>query len=654
MSESWGWARKRWGRLKLGQPLFQLCLVAVASLLLRSAGGAEAPAAAAPKLSGPKFSIPGGLYTNDVSVELSAGSPGEVVRYTLDGSEPTSASSEYSSPIALSESTLLKAKVFGPGSSSSPTATEAYSFMDPSLAAFSSNLPLIVLDTFGERVPYGQKIAVAARFVDAKPGRNTLLGSPDFTGLGELSVRGHTSLRFPKHSYHFQTKGEAEGSRKVGLLGFPKDSNWVLYAPYVDKSLVRNVLGYELSNQIGRYAARTRFVEVFLNDSRRKLTQRNYLGLYVFTEKIKRAKHRVDIAKLTPDDNSEPNITGGYIIKKDHSEQIDDPDQSIPMLGSPGRRKESSFRSSHQSQFFYVEPKGDAITDAQKAWLRQYINRFERVLYSDDFTDPKTGYTAYIDPGSFIDHHLMVELSKNIDGFRFSTFYYKDRGGRLNMGPIWDWDLAFGNAMPREGFNPQGWYWQQLDDRQYSWFRRLFEDPDFAQRYVDRWGELRTNQFSIAKIFARIDELTALLNEPQTRNFRRWHVLGRSVWPNAFVGQTFLDEIDYLKEWIRQRIQWMDQELMFPPTFSLAGGTVNRGAKLDLRARQGKVYYTLDGSDPRAPGGAASKSARPFKSSIVLNDSTTVICRATDGTRWSYPVVSKFLVSLPVPAAKPL
>src|SRR5262249_30379229 len=206
--------------------------------------------------------------------KLTSSSSNEVVRYTTDGSEPTSASPEYSSPINIFESTLLKAKVFGSGSASSPTVSEFYVFMEPDLARFTSNLPLILLDTFGERVPYGQKISVAARFIDAKPGRSSLLGHPDFEGLGQLNVRGHTSLRHPKHSYHFQTKTDELSSRKVSLLGLPKDSDWVLYAPYSDKSLIRDVLGYELSNQIGRYAARTKFVEVFLNDSRGQLSQR--------------------------------------------------------------------------------------------------------------------------------------------------------------------------------------------------------------------------------------------------------------------------------------------------------------------------------------------------------------------------------------------
>jgi len=623
-----------------------LCLAVLVGARLCVAVAAEVPAESPPELTGPTFSVRGGLYTNAVSVELSARSSSTVVHYTLDGSEPTAASTRYSSPIKLSEAAVIKARTFGSGARGSPTVTEAYCFIEPGLAAFSSNLPLILLDTFGRQVPYGTTCPVAARFVDTSTGRSRLVGPADFQGLGEINVRGHTSLRHPKHSYHFETKADENGAHKVALLGLPKESDWVLYAPYSDKSLIRDVLGYELSNRIGRYAPRTRLVEVFLHEAHGKLGQRDYLGVYVLEEKIKRGKSRVDVEKLTPEDNTDPNISGGYILKKDHIDLVDDPDPSIPIFRKSTRGMELSFRSSHGSHFLYVEPKAAAITPEQKLWLRQYFNQFERVLYGVDFRDPKAGYAAYIDPDSFIDHYLLVELSKNIDGFRFSTFYYKDRGARLNMGPIWDWNLTFGNANQREGFNPRGWYSAQLDDQQYSWFRRLFEDPDFTQRVVDRWGVLRTNQFAVGKILSRIDELSALLSEAQVRNFKRWHVLGHNTGPNAFVGESFEEEISFLKKWVRQRIDWIDGEFMPPPAFSMPGGTIGHGAKLELRAREGKVYFTLNGSDPRAPGGGISPTAKPYQSSIVLEDSTTVIGRATDGTRWSYPVLRRFVVGV--------
>jgi hypothetical protein len=452
--------------------------------------------------------------------------------------------------------------------------------------------------------------------------------------------------------------------------------------------LMRDVLGYELSNKMGRYATRTRFVEVFVNETGGRLSQRDYVGVYVLEEKTKRGKHRVDIEKLRPEDETEPNVTGGYIFKKDHLDtvQLNDsnpggfprggPSRSFNYYSGPGGfpanpdgfrpasgnshqgegffqrmagrlspKSGQMFTTSQGNQFFYVEPQADEMTSKQKAWLTAYLNTFENVLYGNSFKDPKVGYAAYIDPASFIDHHLLVEVTKNIDGFRFSTFYHKDRGGKIKMGPIWDWNLSFGDANGKEGYLADSWYWPQLNDQQYTWFRRLFEDPDFGQRYVDRWGELRTNQFAVGNIHARIDELAADLSEAQARNFKRWRILGRSVWPNSYIGKSFGDEVDWMKQWTQKRIEWIDQQFLAAPSFSVAAGPVERGSSLVLRAPAGKIYYTLDGSDPRVPGGAVSPSARNFGSAVVLDEDAIVFCRAYQDNRWSYPAIRKFFVT---------
>jgi len=191
-------------------------------------------------------------------------------------------------------------------------------------------------------------------------------------------------------------------------LGFPKESAWVLYAPYPDKTLMRDVLAYELSREMGHYAPRTQFVEVFLSRSGRKLTRRNYVGVYVFEEKIKRDPNRVNIAKLTPADDKEPEITGGYIFKKDHEDH-----------GEAG-----GFSTRRGQHFFYVEPNAEELTPQQRRWLKGYLDQFERVLYGADFADPERGYAAYIDVGTFIDFHWIVELSKNIDGIRLSDYLH--------------------------------------------------------------------------------------------------------------------------------------------------------------------------------------------------------------------------------------
>ena len=634
----------------------------------------------------PRFSVPGGIFTNDVVVKLATDAPAEVIRYTMDGSAPTAASPKYSSPIQVTNSAVIKAAVFENGSSAvGASVSQSYILMDTELANFNSNLPLVIINTFGRSIPHGEKVPASARFLDASGNRSSLLGAPDFDGTGEINVRGHTSLRYPKHSYHFKIRDEARNPLKASVLGLPKDSDWVLYAPFPDKTLMRDVLGYDLSNKLGRYAPRTRFVEVFVNESRRKLARRDYLGVYVFEEKIKRGSNRVAIEKLTPDDNTEPQLTGGYIFKKDHLDTVEmgpagswggqggpsrsgggflsgpggfpaNPEGFFPAEGSvrgaldrmfqgggrgPGNRV--GLVTSYGSQFLFVEPKPEEISGPQKAWLSRYLNAFENSLYNPKFADPKTGYAAYIDPDSFIDHHLLVEVTKNIDGFRFSTFYHKDRGDRLKMGPLWDWNLSFGNANGKQGWMPDRWYWPQLDDQQYSWFRRLFEDPDFAQKYVDRWGQLRTNQFATAAILATIDKYSAELSEAQDRNFKRWRILGRQVWPNSYVGQTYADEVNWMKQWVQTRITWIDKQFVAAPILFPKGGVASKENNLVLRG-SGKIYFTLDGTDPRSPGGGVSRSARLYSSAINLSQDATVFTRALQGTRWSYPAVSQFQV----------
>ncbi len=194
----------------------------------------------------------------------------------------------------------------------------------------------------------------------------------------------------------------------------------------------------------------------------------DYVGVYVLMEKIKQGENRVNITKLEPSDNAEPQITGGYIVKKDKLDSGD-----------------LTFRTSYGQSLIYLEPDRTEITQPQQNWIKSYLNEFESVLYGTNFTDPVNGYAGYIDVDSFIDHHIIVELAKNIDGFRLSTYMFKDRGGRLNMGPVWDYNLSLGNADYLQGWIPDGWYYSQLSNTEYPWWRRLFEDPHVRLRYAD-------------------------------------------------------------------------------------------------------------------------------------------------------------------------
>jgi hypothetical protein len=687
------------------------------------AGAAQAPETLAPSTNGPapQFAPVGGVFSQPVSVRLSGAPAGAVVRYTLDGSDPTESAETAQKDLRLTVTTLIKARVFTGAHPAGPLVSQTYTLIDAELEKFRANVPVVILNTFGQEILHSQKVLGSIRVLAPTNGSASLTGPADFDGRGELHLRGNSSLRYLKRSYGVKTRDDSGQARAASIVGLPKDSDWILYAPYPDKTLLRDVLAYDLSRQMGHYASRTRFVEVFVNQVGGKLSMRHYAGVFVLEEKIKRAKERVNLQKLGPEDNAEPNITGGYIFKKDHFDTYEevtptvegrpmgfggnsgqrygyptgpggfpaDPNgflppvggrrgngqerspENVPFLerfrlalgpdnqgpppgrgpgGGPGGREdvffeggrrggspEESFRSSQRNQFFYVEPKAEEITPAQKAWLRKHINEFERVLYGPDFKDPAKGYAAYIDVDSFIDHHLLVEITKNIDGFRFSTFYQKDRGGKIRMMPIWDWNLSFGNANGKQGERPEHWYWPQLDDTQYSYYRRLFEDPDFGQRYVDRWAVVRGSVFSESNLTTRVDALVAQLGDARRRNFQRWPILGRKIWPNTFVGRTYEEEIGYLKDFSRRRLAWMDQQFIAAPVLAESKGKSGAGPALALESKQGQIFFTTDGTDPRASGGEVAAGAKPYSGAITLSGSQRLFARVRHEGRWSPP-----------------
>jgi hypothetical protein len=566
----------------------------------------------------PVVSVKGGVFKDHVTVELRTSATNGTVRYTLNGTEPAAVSDAATGPITINACVQLKAKTFVPGQLPSPTVTETYSVLDPSLRDFNSNLPLVILNSFGKYISQNAKTPVAVRFIDGGKGRAAITGPADFDGRGTLNVRGFSTVRQPKNSYTLNFRDDNGDKLRASVLGLPKDADWVLYAPYVDKTLIRDALAYELSNQMGRYAPRTRFVEVFLHRYGARLSYSDYLGVYVFEEKITRGKNRVNVQEMSASDNTEPAVTGGYIIKRDHS-----------------RRREPNFDAGRTTDFFFVYPEPEDISPAQRNYIVRYMTEFDRALYGPRFLDPKQGYAAYLDADSFIDHHWLVEMSKNVDGLRYSAFLHKDRGGKLVVGPVWDWNLSWGNANYQDGWRTEGWYTDLLRDTELCWYRRLSQDPDFTQRTIDRWWELRRDVFHPAKIHARIDEWAALLNEAQQRNFGRWPILGRTVHPNYYVGRTYADEIAWLKRWIRNRIAWIDEQSLAPPALT-------PGAPLTLRAPVGRILYTLDGTDPRQPGGTMHPKAQVYKEPVPVSGSAKVFARVLHGTAWSGPTVAEF------------
>jgi hypothetical protein len=379
----------------------------------------------------------------------------------------------------------------------------------------------------------------------------------DYEGAIGIEIRGSSSQAFPKKQFGFETRDAANEDLDVSLLGYPEEEDWILYAPYSDKSLMRNVLIYDLSREIGRYASRAKFVEVTINDA--------YNGVYVFLEKLKRDKNRIDINKLKVDENSGDNLTGGYILKVDKAGGLDEmlytTYNSIPSAHDPINATDGQ-----KIHFLYDTPDEEDITAEQRVYISEYMASFENALASSNFTDPTTGYAAYIDTQSFIEFFLLNELSNNVDGYRLSTWLTKDKNEKLKMGPIWDFNLAFGNVNYCNGSDTDVWAYK-FNERCSGdfwlipfWWERLLEDPAFVSELKSRWSELRNGAFSNAAILQKIETYTEILtlSGGLQNNFERWPVLGEYVWPNNFIGDTYAEERDYLIKWISDRATWMD------------------------------------------------------------------------------------------------
>ena len=419
----------------------------------------------------------------------------------------------------------------------------------------------MAIDAFDEVNPGEYYEGVMNMFVPGDDGRTTPIGVPSFGGEVAFRGRGYSSQWFDKRQFTMEARDLLGQDRDVQLLGMPADGDWVLNAPWSDKSLMRNRLALQLAAGLGGWAPRTEFFEMFLAEEGETVTAEDYVGVYLAIEKIERGEERIDIERLGGDDDD---ITGGYIVVID---RVD-----------PGDR---GFRSSGGAYMAFVEPSEESITDPQREYIVGYINELEERVERADFG----AYEELLDVDSVIDQHLLIELTRNVDGLRLSTYLYKDRGGKLRMGPAWDFNLSMGNSAILFGWTTEGWQHAQFDAEPPAtemcncpvttsrecevgcaplWIKRLFMDPNFQARYRARWAELRAGAWSDAMILGTLDANILQLTESQERNFARWDVLGRRTFGNPpdFIASTWTEELEYLRSFLTGRLAWMDSQLL--------------------------------------------------------------------------------------------
>jgi len=444
----------------------------------------------------------------------------------------------------LSSDPYLHAGITNPGSYYTGTPLWFY----PPFLEDSTLLPLIVIDTEGQQIPDEPRITATMNLVNNGAGNYNHISDPGNGYQGQISIeiRGESSAWFsPKKSYGIETQTDSGTNNNVSLLGLPQENDWVLYAPYLDKSLLRNVLSYRIFEEMGNYSPRTRFVDVVVNN--------DYKGVYILTEKIKRDKNRVDMAKLLPEDISGDELTGGYLLRIDkHSGMPDTHFWQSPV--SP------PYPGSQPVTYAYFDPKYEELNLIQQLYIKDYMVDFESALVGKYYRDPESGYRAYMDIPSMVDMLILNEFTKEVDAYLFSHYFYKQKdsdGGKLVNGPPWDYNLAFGN----NDYYPDvhltyNWLYDQ-DNRVY-WWARVMEDSWFRNQLRCRWDELHQTVLSSENLHGIVDSSLMVMGESVSRNFQRWPILGTYVWPNSFVGQTYSEEEWFLRNWMDDRLEWMD------------------------------------------------------------------------------------------------
>jgi len=406
-----------------------------------------------------------------------------------------------------------------------------------------SNLPIVIINTDGAvEIPDSPRVMGDMKIIFRGEGMRNYLTSQDTTaflnynGRINIEVRGSSSQTLPKKQYGFSTlKKDNISNNNVSLLGMPADNDWILNGLGFEPSLIRDYLNYNLSRMIGEYASRTAYCEVILNG--------RYNGLYVLEEKIKPGSDRVNITKITATDNTYPGITGGYITKADKTTG-----------GDPIAWTMESYAGPPNVTFLHELPKPESVTPLQTDYIRSEFDKLSITASSGNSTF-ENGYPSVIDVPSFVDYLIINELGANADAYQFSTYYHKDRNGKLRAGPIWDLNLTFGYDLAIWGFDrskTDTWQFSNGDNEGPKFWRDLFNDPAFRCCLSRRWNQLIQpgQPLNYSSIEAFIDKTVATISEATLRENARWG----TVW-------NFMYEITKIKDFIKLRIPWMSAAL---------------------------------------------------------------------------------------------
>ena len=547
-----------------------------------------------------RYSRPAGPFRDAFTVQLYGASGDQKIRYVVapsgvahSAAEPSAVSPEYSSPLRIDQSVLVRAAVFSADGSARGPVTEAYyPRLGASLSSFSSALPVFVIDSWGAGTLAKDGIDHPSwMFGYDAPGvaQPTFTAAPDLVSRLTTTVRGTSSAEFPKKGYNVKFTDDAAKKREQSLFDFPAHEKWALVGPWAyNLTYINNPFVYTLSNQMGRWAPRTRIVELFFNGNGGDVDAGDYAGIYVVTDRVEFSPERVALDS-NPAPNSARADTGSYLIKIDTC----DADQ----IGWVTRR---NIPDNGTSSIVLVAPKADEVTPAQLDYIQSYVQRMEDALAADHATGfSQRTYLDYVDRDSWVDHHLLNTFVCNPDALSRSAYFTKPKDGKLQAGPVWDFDRALASARDNRSWRFYVWSgFGATDVWNSGWWGMLARDPEFMQDWIDRWQALRRDILDNRRLLELIDSLAQQVGDAAaSRDAARWT-------ENASPLGNFSGEITKLKVFVQDRARWIDLQFASAPLVSVSGGMVTftpvEGAQL---------VYTVDGSDPRALGGAVGVTA---------------------------------------------
>ena len=450
----------------------------------------------------------------------------------------------------------------------------------------STNLPIVWINVGGKIIDRHQRITASMKILHngdgqlnyadtiAHPGQHI-----DYEGYIGLRYRGNSSYGMSaKKPYSFRPLDkplESGGEKvKVKILGMGKDNDWALLAPYADKSMIRDLLAFEVSRPWMEYVPQGRLCELFLDGT--------YYGVYVLTEVVSKGKHRLNLEDPGTEDDE---ITGGYLMEVDRSEGMFYISRYHPV---------SMNGTQYPQRYIHIQyksPDYEDLTQDQVKYITGRIYEMETALWNYRVGGTPT-YRNYIDMMNFVDYQIAMEFGHNVDGYRLSGKFYKHRDSqdaRFKMA-LWDMNLAYGNSNYYRGWRTDTWIYQNNDvinekDDPYLipfWWYKLNTDPDYVKALKSRWKKYRQSNLREDRLMATVDSLANVLtiNGAESRNSLAWPRWRKYVWPNFYLAKNFQDEIDYLKQWLIDRLAWMDSQLGYDPT--VVSGDVNGDGEVNI------------------------------------------------------------------------